>query len=901
MKKFIFFMLSIFLIGAVCHAQVYKELDVKSPGTLSQLVTSDKSKITHLKLTGSISNEDIKTIREMSALNNLDLTKVKLSDNNLPKGAFSNFKGHISLPATLKVIPSNTFISYSGSITLPSALETIEHKAFLAAKIDKLDFSNIPNLHTIDYSAFEGLTLTTTNNTLDFSKNLKLNSFLPYGSSVAGPFTGFVGNVILPTNLKKISNLMFAQFTGSITLPAALETIEHKAFIYSKIDKLDFSNSPNLNTINYSAFERLTLTKTNNTLDFSKNLKLNSFLPYGNAVAGPFTGFVGNVILPTNLKEISNLMFSQFTGSVILPYALETIEHKAFMYSKIDKLDFSNSPNLSTIKDRAFEALEITSNNNTLDFSKNLKLTSFISNPGTNSGAFTPFNGNVILPPNLKEIPNLMFSQFTGSVTLPSSLETIEHRAFLFAKIDKLDFSNTPNLNTIKNRAFESLQITSNNNTLDFSTNLKLTSFISNSGTNSGAFTPFNGNVILPPNLKEIPNLMFSQFTGSVTLPAALETIENRAFLFAKVDKLDFFSTPNLNTIKDNAFEGLQITTDKTLNFVKNLKLKSFPSHHNSASGAFSNYSGHVILPINLTRIYSYMFSKFNGSVCLPVALRVIDNRTFYYANIDRLDFCKSIILTEIKERAFEKLNLTENKTLDFSKNCQLNTFSSNPGTNSGSFTLFTGNVILPQHLKQISTLTFSQFTGSVTLPPALETIEDKAFIYAKMKEIVIPSTVNYIGNSAFMGNTTFEKIISNNPTPPRLGKEVFKSVNTTSTRLIANTCAYAEADQWKDFIKNADLVACGKKANFAFNNYLTTEPQINVYPNPNNGLFSINLGNISEGSIEISNINGGIIYSKKFNGINEIYVDIQTQPSGIYIVNVISNQTVITKKIIKN
>ncbi|MCX8677704.1 MULTISPECIES: leucine-rich repeat protein [unclassified Apibacter] len=701
MKKFIFFMLSIFLIGAVCHAQVYKELDVKLPGTLSQLVTSDKSKITHLKLTGSISNEDIKTIREMSALNNLDLTKVKLSDNNLPKGAFSNFKGHISLPATLKVIPSNTFISYSGSITLPSALETIEHKAFLAAKIDKLDFSNTPNLHTIDYSAFEGLTLTTTNNTLDFSKNLKLNSFLPYGSSVAGPFTGFVGNVILPNNLKKISNLMFAQFSGSITLPAALETIEHKAFIYSKIDKLDFSSTPNLNTINYSAFERLTLTKTNNTLDFSKNLKLNSFLPYGSAASGPFTGFVGNVILPNNLKEISNLMFSQFTGSVILP--------------------------------------------------------------------------------------------------------------------------------------------------------------------------------------------------------SALETIEQRAFLFAKIDKLDFSSTPNLSTIKDRAFEGLQITTDKTINFLKNIKLKSFPPHVNSASGTFSNYTGHVILPINLTRIYSYMFSKFNGSVCLPVALRVIDHRAFLYANIDKLDFCKSIILTEIKDRAFENLNLTENKTLDFSKNCQLNTFSSNPGSNTGSFTFFTGNVVLPQHLKKISSLTFSQFRGNVTLPPLLEIIEDNAFIYAKMKEIVIPSTVNYIGNSAFIENSTLEKIFSNNPTPPALGKNVFKGVNTIATQLIANTCAYAEADQWKDFIKNADLVACGKKANFAFNNYLTTEPQINVYPNPNNGLFSINLGNISEGSIEISNINGGIIYSKKFNGINEIYVDIQTQPSGIYIVNVISNQTVITKKIIKN
>ena len=792
-------MLPIF-IGIFCQAQVYKELDVKTPGRLSQLIGSDKNKITDLELSGTIDSEDFKTLREMISLKNLNLKNVNLVDNNLP------------------------------------------------------------------VKAFQGKSL----------------------------------NVVLPVNLTKLSANSFSYFKGSVTLPKNLEVIMEGTFANSNLDKLDFSTTLNLTSIYHRAFQNLNLS-SGQVLDFSKNLKLNIFPPDGGTNSGAFTLFKGKVILPTNLKAITNLMFSQFTGSLTLPLALETIEYRSFIFAKIDELDFSSTPNLNTIKDRAFEALQITSNNNTLDFSKNLKLTSFIPNPGTNSGAFTPFNGNVILPPNLKEIPNLMFSQFTGSLTLPPALETIEHRAFLLAKIDELDFSSTPNLNTIKDRAFEGLQITSNNNTLDFSKNLKLTSFVPNPGTNSGVFTPFNGNVILPPNLKEIPNLMFSQFTGSVTLPPALETIEHRAFLLAKIDKLDFSSTPNLNTIKYKAFEGLQITTDKTLNFIKNLKLKSFPSHHNSASGTFSNYSGHVILPINLTRIYTYMFSKFTGSVCLPVALRVIDNRTFFYANIDKLDFCKSIILTEIKDRAFEKLNLTVDKTLDFSKNCQLNTFSSNPESNTGSFTFFTGNVVLPQHLKQIPSLTFSQFTGSVILPPVLETINDNAFIYAKMKEIEFPSSLNYIGNSAFIGNTTLEKIISNNPTPPRLGKEVFKSVNTTSTRLIANTCAYAEADQWKDFIKNEDLVACGKKANFAFKNYFSTEPQINVYPNPNNGLFSINLGNISEGSIEISNINGGIIYSKKFNGINEIYVDIQTQPSGIYIVKVISNQTVITKKIIKN
>lgn len=78
------------------------------------------------------------------------------------------------------------------------------------------------------------------------------------------------------------------------------------------------------------------------------------------------------------------------------------------------------------------------------------------------------------------------------------------------------------------------------------------------------------------------------------------------------------------------------------------------------------------------------------------------------------------------------------------------------------------------------------------------------------------------------------------------------------------------------------------------------SEFEIQIYPNPNAGLFSIKLQNISEGTIQIMNINGTVIFSKNIKN-KEVEVNIQGQPAGIYIVKVQSGQKTFIKKIIKN
>ena len=73
--------------------------------------------------------------------------------------------------------------------------------------------------------------------------------------------------------------------------------------------------------------------------------------------------------------------------------------------------------------------------------------------------------------------------------------------------------------------------------------------------------------------------------------------------------------------------------------------------------------------------------------------------------------------------------------------------------------------------------------------------------------------------------------------------------------------------------------------------NYL--EKNYHIYPNPSSGICRITGENISE--IQVSNVAGRLIY----NG-NDAVVDISNQPDGIYLVKIMTDRGMVTKKILK-
>ena len=78
------------------------------------------------------------------------------------------------------------------------------------------------------------------------------------------------------------------------------------------------------------------------------------------------------------------------------------------------------------------------------------------------------------------------------------------------------------------------------------------------------------------------------------------------------------------------------------------------------------------------------------------------------------------------------------------------------------------------------------------------------------------------------------------------------------------------------------------------------TETNITVYPNPTRGIFVVESENLKDANIEISDFTGKIIRQLSACD-NRISIDLSNQPQGIYLVKIITENKIITKKIIKN
>ncbi len=74
-----------------------------------------------------------------------------------------------------------------------------------------------------------------------------------------------------------------------------------------------------------------------------------------------------------------------------------------------------------------------------------------------------------------------------------------------------------------------------------------------------------------------------------------------------------------------------------------------------------------------------------------------------------------------------------------------------------------------PSTLRQIGKGAFRYCSAlkNVQLPEALERVEEEAFYYSNLEEIVIPDHVSYIGSQAFVGNT-WDENYNQVPTGPK-------------------------------------------------------------------------------------------------------------------------------------
>lgn len=69
----------------------------------------------------------------------------------------------------------------------------------------------------------------------------------------------------------------------------------------------------------------------------------------------------------------------------------------------------------------------------------------------------------------------------------------------------------------------------------------------------------------------------------------------------------------------------------------------------------------------------------------------------------------------------------------------------------------------------------------------------------------------------------------------------------------------------------------------------LVAETGIRVYPNPNNGMFTLNLPSTEEAHILISNVSGQVVYRNKVSDTQKVSIDLSNNAQGIYMIQVVS------------
>ena len=303
-----------------------------------------------------------------------------------------------------------------------------------------------------------------------------------------------LGNVVIPSNVKRIGNGAFASaYTESITFSEGLETIGNQAFYY-------FNNANNSQYYNYPEID-ITLPSTLNTVGSSAftRAKISSLTLNGNSTlefnGGQFKDY-GSYTAP--LKRLTARNIKSISG-----------------FGSMSALTSVSISNVDTIKNDVFSRCYALTN---LSITSNKAMT-------IGNGAFYYCSG-------------------LTSVILPDSITSIGTSAFGYCT--SLTSINIPaNVTTISDKTFESCKSLSSITIPNTVTSVGVSAFTNCSGLTS---------CTLPNTLTSLSDGLFRSCSGltTVVIPNSVITIGNSTFAYSGIKNISIPSS--VITIGDNAF-----------------------------------------------------------------------------------------------------------------------------------------------------------------------------------------------------------------------------------------------------------------------------------------------------------------------------------------------------------
>jgi hypothetical protein len=917
-------------ITVMLQAQVSKEITVSAGNLASALTESEMSSVAILKVKGFIDARDFRTMRNsMTALTDLDLSEATINTftgplgtyywfpnsdyyypyNEIPIHAFKGYSSlrNIKLPLNAKVIGEDAFIECANltGIVIPEGVSTISKKAFYGCEL--FQTIKIPaSVTTIGDGVFTrcsaAIDVDAANSNYSSVDGVLFNKsqdlLIHYPLKREGAYT-------IPSTVMTIGNSSFLycnNLTG-ITIPSSVTTFDYYAFdMCQHLASISVANSVpilipgafmyvnrstctlNVPRGSVSAYRSADVWKEFTTIQEMPGLYLSTdnVVFYKNESTKQIE--IGSSELWTSSSDQSWLTILPASGIIgndtieiiAEPYlsinsrkAVVTFHATGFVDKKIEVTQFGDievsAGGLKAILgdySSSFTTLSLKGTIDARDFKtmrdemplvteidlSGVEIAAYSGNEGTQSGSYTYPS---------KAVPAFAFYNGNGEkikltkVILPPTAEVIGSSAFQFCS-KLIDLKLPDLLKTIEDASFKDCS------------SLK--------------------SIILPTSLAAIGASAFANCTGltSITIPSSVLTIGYIAFSEGSAMVNVDFNNPNYSSIN-----GVLFNKEKTTLFycpVSKTGFYKMPSTVTAISDyAFSgcNLLTSVLFPDGLTTIVWYAFNNCTTlkSLKIPASVTNIHSNAFFN--------CSG--LRSISAQSMVPIDLSSVQDPEISR-------FPFPGVNKDSCILYVPHGTKTAYQSAIEwkdfktiqeindnnlEINYSVHNGETTCFNANDTItvagggNSVVFDSGASIELIAGKTIHLLSGFHAMS-----------------GSYLYAHITTDGTFCGGKSGSIVEnVQQEKSIVKTDDL-----KTELGIGN----EDQIKLYPNPNNGSFTIEMKNFeTDADIVVYNGTGSIIYSMTSTNTSYPKVNLPNVNKGIYYVRITGRGEQATRKII--
>lgn len=202
---------------------------------------------------------------------------------------------------------------------------------------------------------------------------------------------------------------------------------------------------------------------------------------------------------------------------------------------------------------------------------------------------------------------------------------------------------------------------------------------------------------------------------------------------------------------------------------------------------------------------------------------------------------------------------------------------------------------IIPNSVTSIKQSAFESCKGltSITIPNSINNIGVLVFSSCTgLLSINIPKSVTSIDKYAFQSCSSLNSVTVNWTTPLTIIPAVFYNLTLANITLyvpVGTETAYKSTAVWKDFKSINTLGA----SNFEIAN------NFKIYPNPCYSNLTIDLQNLENSKVEVSDMNGRQLFFQKLNTTSN-NINVEKLASGVYVFKVTSDRGSATSKVIK-